>query len=292
MYFYDLFARVITSRPFWGLIRISLAVPEFAAADHFRAGETMKEENMKASPKAVWIYLFYLIFFLANILLFSIDQVFYKKYFWGEDRLIEWLTCIGFFWASLICLGILIKFNPLMNRWALFYLTGFFLFFFVCAGEEISWGQRLLGFQTPEVLLEHNQQEEFNIHNLDLKLLHPRDIMGVYVYLFGIFLPLFFFFQKSTPAATWRLFIYTPAIALCFIWAEMLNLGREPFSSFIEHRVNQETFDLITNQIEETVEMYWGLSALFGMIGIKEAWDRLHFGEYRNNRRNAAQFPG
>lgn len=33
-------------------------------------------------------------------------------------------------------------------------------------GEEISWGQRILGFETPELIKEINIQEEFNLHNL------------------------------------------------------------------------------------------------------------------------------
>ena len=42
----------------------------------------------------------------------------------------------------------------------------FFLFFFVCGGEEMSWGQRLIGFQGPEALLEVNKQHETNLHNI------------------------------------------------------------------------------------------------------------------------------
>jgi hypothetical protein len=34
------------------------------------------------------------------------------------------------------------------------------------AGEEISWGQRLLGFTPPEVFLQENYQQEFEIHNI------------------------------------------------------------------------------------------------------------------------------
>lgn len=36
----------------------------------------------------------------------------------------------------------------------------------VLAMEEISWGQRLLGFSTPRPLERVNVQEEFNLHNL------------------------------------------------------------------------------------------------------------------------------
>ena len=36
------------------------------------------------------------------------------------------------------------------------------------AGEEISWGQRIFGFATPDFLLPLNQQGEFNVHNISL----------------------------------------------------------------------------------------------------------------------------
>ncbi|MDQ4087640.1 MAG: hypothetical protein M3177_06495 [Pseudomonadota bacterium] len=38
--------------------------------------------------------------------------------------------------------------------------------FVVVGGEEISWGQRLLDFETPETLVEINVQEEFTLHNI------------------------------------------------------------------------------------------------------------------------------
>lgn len=40
------------------------------------------------------------------------------------------------------------------------------LFFIVCAGEEISWGQRIFGWKTPDELKKDNAQGEINIHNL------------------------------------------------------------------------------------------------------------------------------
>lgn len=52
----------------------------------------------------------------------------------------------------------------------------FSLLFFFAFGEEISWGQRILNFETPEVFAEQNRQGEFNIHNLDI--FHGRDAQG------------------------------------------------------------------------------------------------------------------
>jgi hypothetical protein len=47
--------------------------------------------------------------------------------------------------------------------------------FFVCAGEEISWGQRLIGWQTPEWLASENAQGETNLHNLWFLQAHGPD---------------------------------------------------------------------------------------------------------------------
>jgi hypothetical protein len=37
---------------------------------------------------------------------------------------------------------------------------------FFAAGEEISWGQRIFEVDTPRVLVDGNQQDELNLHNL------------------------------------------------------------------------------------------------------------------------------
>ena len=46
---------------------------------------------------------------------------------------------------------------------------------FVCL-EEISWGQRIFGFQTPEGIRDINAQREFNIHNL--RIFHGKTETG------------------------------------------------------------------------------------------------------------------
>ncbi len=51
------------------------------------------------------------------------------------------------------------------SRRNVFYL-GLCILFLFCFLEEISWGQRILGWKTPEVLMERNVQKELNVHNL------------------------------------------------------------------------------------------------------------------------------
>src|SRR5688572_18030880 len=48
------------------------------------------------------------------------------------------------------------------------------LFCLFVAGEEFSWGQRLLGFGSPEYFLENNFQQELNLHNLPGAVVKPK----------------------------------------------------------------------------------------------------------------------
>lgn len=54
---------------------------------------------------------------------------------------------------------------------------------FLVVGEEVSWGQRILGLETPEWLAQINQQEELNAHNIAGVrglLDYPRILLGLW----------------------------------------------------------------------------------------------------------------
>ncbi len=57
----------------------------------------------------------------------------------------------------------------------MYILAGIGLVF--VAGEEISWGQRIIGFATPDYLLDNNIQEELNLHNIRTKYTDQFDIL-------------------------------------------------------------------------------------------------------------------
>ena len=85
-----------------------------------------------------------------------------------EDGLVENIGTLGFFAAS-VCFFIAFwqaRKQPdrysLLKQLAFLGLAGLF---FVIVGEEISWGQRIFDFATPEGLREINTQDEFNFHN-------------------------------------------------------------------------------------------------------------------------------
>ena len=84
-----------------------------------------------------------------------------------EDGPLENLTAI-LFGLSSICFIVFAKRSDfLKNKLAYVMTIGWVLLMFVFMGEEISWGQRIFSFATPEKLAEINKQDELNIHNIE-----------------------------------------------------------------------------------------------------------------------------
>ncbi len=89
-----------------------------------------------------------------------------------EDGLFENTSAIAFFFAFIIFTYLFFKSKNLDNLFFgiktkrnVFYGLLALLFLISC-GEEISWGQRIFGWSTPESLMEMNAQNETNFHNL------------------------------------------------------------------------------------------------------------------------------
>jgi hypothetical protein len=102
---------------------------------------------------------FYLITFLFLVVTY---QVFFHQKFMTfalmEDGIYEYLTA-GFF--LLASFGFIVKFKECRN----FLYLGYFIGCLFVAGEEISWGQRLLQIIPYDYFLEQNYQQEINFHN-------------------------------------------------------------------------------------------------------------------------------
>ena len=83
-----------------------------------------------------------------------------------EDHVIEWSQFFAILAASVVFALAARRAQQARRR----VLTILFLLVavgaFVVAGEEISWGQRLLGLTTPDALKDINHQGETNIHNI------------------------------------------------------------------------------------------------------------------------------
>jgi len=109
------------------------------------------------------------IVFLIAMLLRSRGYWYFKMLVRGEnsdDTVVEYVQFLFYFLSSFAAAGtsfILAKLKKPKIIWVLYLLGALGLF--MIAGEEISWGQRIFGLETPEFYLEHNTQKEINLHN-------------------------------------------------------------------------------------------------------------------------------
>lgn len=99
-----------------------------------------------------------------------------------EDRVIEWWTALLFLAAAVVAMP-----RALRDRRWMDVLVALFCFF--VAGEEVSWGQRLLGYTPPGAFLEHNTQQEFTLHNFRDVLGQPKWILAAVLVMYGVLLP-------------------------------------------------------------------------------------------------------
>lgn len=90
----------------------------------------------------------------------------YWRVFTREDGPGEYLTSLIYLVAFFSALAVYRRLRQQSRQLyaVLYFLLG--LGFLFIALEEISWGQRIFGISTPEVLEAYNQQGEMNLHNL------------------------------------------------------------------------------------------------------------------------------
>ena len=93
------------------------------------------------------------------------NQSGHNKYIWDENGIIEFLQVIILFVSLTFIIKHIINISSdlkfKLKSLLILYLIGVLYYFF----EEISWGQHLIGWQTPEFFLKINTQNETNIHN-------------------------------------------------------------------------------------------------------------------------------
>ena len=155
------------------------------------------------------------------------------KWWTGEDQFGENLQVL--FWAVSFVLALIFvkkKLGEGDNIFAVMYLILSVGIVFII-GEEISWGQRVFGWLTPESLQEINKQGETNIHNIHgigsaFKWAHL--IIGAY----GTFLPLIVMRSRFLARFKHQVsmlvphFTLIPLFAFLFFWRSYRNLFEAP----------------------------------------------------------------
>ncbi len=123
---------------------------------------------------SVLIPLFYLPCYISNDMLLRTTKE--DGFYENIGALFFLLTAITFFLLAAKPKRFLSE-NKRFKNIKRFYFMGLAFLFLFAFGEEISWGQRIFNYATPEALKKINAQEEFNIHNI--QVFHGRTEDGV-----------------------------------------------------------------------------------------------------------------
>jgi len=194
-----------------------------------------------------------------------------------EDHYFEIVGALSFLVTSFLFLyGFRLARKTLDKSWPsvlkqLLYL-GLAVLFFFGAGEEISWGQRILGFETPQSISEVNKQEEFNLHNLSTweasKFLDADRMFDLFWFLFAVLTPAVAFVAPSfrrfasqyVPIVFWGigvLFLYN------YLWAKLAKVLFNAAYAF--ERIS------FTQAVQEIKESNYAI--IFILVGLYAIWD-------------------
>lgn len=141
-------------------------------------------------PALLWLWLpLALLCFILVVIIFYPSHV--QLLINAEGGVVELLTPAALLPA--VAFGLLgVRYiRRLPAKWLFAWLMLVTAASFYFAGEELSWGQQLFYWQTPELMEEINDQQETNIHNIsswfDQK---PRILLELWVLIGGIIVPL------------------------------------------------------------------------------------------------------
>lgn len=110
---------------------------------------------------------------VASFIAAGLSREIFMAYFGAEDSATENATAVFLVLAGLVLVHRIWSARREVTRAALGLGVLYGLAYIWAGGEEISWGQRIIGFESPEYFRENNDQSEFTMHNLvigDVKL--------------------------------------------------------------------------------------------------------------------------
>ncbi len=200
-----------------------------------------------------WIIFFVPILLIGvvflNKILSGINDPFYKDLA-SEDNLIENLTVYAYFIASGFSLYVLKNVRKNTGVFAIFLISS--IIFLVVGLEEISYGQRILGFS--ELMFSNNMQGEINIHNSSF--VQPyRHFYYIIISFLGSFSCIMFpkiqFFSKNKLfikclppkfLSSYFVSVLSIVLAMKYVPAQFIN-GNVTFGFFLNY--DSEFFELI-----------------------------------------------
>lgn len=172
------------------------------------------------------------------------------KWFTGEDRFAETMQVLFYSLAFLLSLVITYQQWRAGEKLIAFLYLGLSLAIFFLIGEELSWGQRIFGWETSETFASANKQDETNLHNIHgvgATFKWMQLLVGAY----GTLLPLVVLrwsapdrFQKMISMVIPH-YTLIPYFLLLFVWRIYRNFFEAPTKYYFAIAEYNEVMELI-----------------------------------------------
>lgn len=190
---------------------------------------------------------------IALYLIRYADLAFYMRWVEGELGILENLAPL-FLLPAIFCGIAMLRYRRAFPK---HWITGWFLLHglgaFYFAGEEISWGQHFLGWQTPEGVATLNDQNETNLHNMSSWLdQKPRIALWVWAFTGGFAAPLLIGLGllKTGGRENWRYWVIPPPV--CMMPGLLVASVRLPeYIAFFRGATPPFPFDIRASELQE-----------------------------------------
>ena len=152
---------------------------------------------MKLNKIELSLLTFLFFHFIVGVIAAIWNVEYFENTYVKEDGVMEWYTVDALLACSALCGYRFWKLRRVRKPVFLAVLGFLCLLFFFGAGEELSWGQRVLNVESSEFFREHNAQGETNLHNLVLgdtkinKIIFSK-LLGAVIILYVLVFPLLY----------------------------------------------------------------------------------------------------
>ncbi len=214
--------------------------------------------------RSFFIYIYILPILLTILILWAKVKIGSTSVDWqqisDEGGLSEYGTAIAYLLTAIFAYPMAKQFWRQRKRLmaCLYYLLTFVSVFI--GMEEISWGQRLIGFKEPKFWVEHNAQSEFTFHNLSFFHEYLLDQSFLLISFFGSFSSIVLrYYQRRRRQS--------PAVNLSYILPN-LSISSFFYPTFIFYIIHIYTdkFGFFMTQDQEHCEFIMSLGILLFII--------------------------
>ena len=236
--------------------------------------------DIKAGDISIWFWLILPVFIVLFVVVLSNQYSFDLVNFLinSENGVMEFGTVLIMIVGAVFGLRCLMLRELLPGPYCVAWIFVNTLACIYVAGEELSWGQHLVGWNTPEPLKEINDQNETNLHNIsswfDQK---PRLLLEIWVLIGGVFAPVYIKLRGiSLSNSDWKFWLWPPLLIVPTALLTILVETPKKLNDIIDFSVVFKQ----TVRFSEVQEFYF---AWFLMLYLLITYKRLEYLKVKNN---------